>query len=60
MIVLAPNVRDVVVGCYAKTGQWPETWHLIARGEAVPPYLQQLADRARVAFLTENPELRSV
>ena len=35
-------LREVVVGCFAQTGKWPETWTLIA-GD-LPPAPDVVAD----------------
>ncbi len=47
---VTPWVRRVVIGCYAQTGTWPETFDLIARGAPVPADWSAEAARARLEY----------
>lgn len=47
---ITPFVREVVVGCYARSGVWPETARLIFK-TAMPASLKHEAEAARERFV---------
>jgi hypothetical protein len=53
---VSPFVREVVVGCFAQTGEWPETARLLW-GRQIPRSVLEDGERARRELLAREAEL---